>query len=692
MPFDSMEIPALHRDMTVRAETANEAERTVDLVWTTGATVRRRRFFEDDFDEQLIVTPQAVRLERLNAGAPLLNAHNGFSLDGVIGVVVENSVRIENGRGTATIRFSERDDVEPIFRDIVAGIIRNVSVGYRVHKYEIEKRDGAPELWRAVDWEPYEISAVPIGADSGAQFRSAERAETNPCVIARNDETAVQPALRKDASPMTKKTPAAGTEGGEDNETRALQQEPDTTAIDAARAGGQKAERERLDAIDDLAKRHLLGAEWIKRMKDSTKSVLEIRSDAIDEIAKRDDRDEGQRQISDPSARITRSAEEKFMEGASNAIICRAGQEATVRRAAGPNAPRLDPGEMRGLRLVDFARASLDFRGERVNVLATPEQIVRRALELSHPNLQSRGAGAGYQNAGDFGTLLENVMHKILLGAYAVTPDTWSRFCKIGSVSDFRAHNRYRLGSFGTLDSLSENGEFKNKKIPDGEKYTITAGTKGNMIALTRQAIINDDLGAFSDLATMFGRAAKLSIESDVYALLALNAGLGPLLSDGVALFNAAAHKNEAIAGAISVAVFDDARVKMKSQKDVSGNEVLDLIPSILVVPAGSGGNARVIVDAVYDPDTANKLQKPNMVKGIVSDIVDTARLSGTRFYMFADPNVSPVLEVAFLNGQQEPFLDSEEGWRTDGIEWKVRIDYGTAGQDYRGAITGAGV
>ena len=93
--------------------------------------------------------------------------------------------------------------------------------------------------------------------------------------------------------------------------------------------------------------------------------------------------------------------------------------------------------------------------------------------------------------------LLESTMHKALQAAYAVAPDTWSRWCVTGTVSDFREHSRYRVGSIGNLDKLTEAGEFKNKKIPDGEKATITAGTKGNTINLTRQAIINDDLGAF---------------------------------------------------------------------------------------------------------------------------------------------------------------------------------------------------
>ena len=140
MPKTTIELPALSREAHLRAETVNEAARTVEIVWTSGATVRRNRLFQDAIDEELSVAPDAVRLERLNAGAPFLNTHRAGSLESVLGVVEAGSARIENGLGTATIRFSERAEVEPVFRDIAAGIIRNVSVGYRVHRYDIEKR------------------------------------------------------------------------------------------------------------------------------------------------------------------------------------------------------------------------------------------------------------------------------------------------------------------------------------------------------------------------------------------------------------------------------------------------------------------------------------------------------------------------------------------------------------------------
>lgn len=184
----------------------------------------------------------------------------------------------------------------------------------------------------------------------------------------------------------------------------------------------------------------------------------------------------------------------------------------------------------------------------------------------------------------------------------------------------------------------------------------------------------------FSGLAVDLGRAAKLTIEIDVYALLNSN----PNMNDGNPLFSAE-HGNLAQNGAApGVAPFDAIRVAMAQQMDVSGKEFLDIRPSILLLPIALGGAARVVNGSQYDPDAVNKLQRPNIVNGMFADIVDTPRLTGTAYYAFADPNVAPALEVVFLNGVTEPFTDSQDGWRVDGVEWKVRHDYGVGAVNYR--------
>lgn len=370
-----------------------------------------------------------------------------------------------------------------------------------------------------------------------------------------------------------------------------------------------------------------------------------------------------------PNVETVEDEGDKRMTAMTTALMVRAG---VVNDAATKASLKSNP--FRGHKLLDLARASLE-RGNIKSAGMGQMEIV---------------AAAFTQGTSDFPVLLENVMHKTLQARYALAALTWNRFCATGSVSDFRAHNRYRTGSFGVLDAVNELGEFTNKSIPDGEKATITAATKGNIINLSRQAVINDDLGSFVGLAGMLGQAAARTVEVDVYAMLAQNGGLGPTMLDGLTLFHAT-HANIGTASALTMDGIEADRVLMASQLDVSGNDYLDLRPSVLLVPIGQGGKARTVNQSQYDADATNKLQKPNIVNGLFSDIVDTPRLAGTRRYLFANAGEAPVLEVAFLDGASEPYLEMQDGFDVDGARWKVRLDYGVAAVDYRGAVTNAG-
>jgi hypothetical protein len=129
----------------------------------------------------------------------------------------------------------------------------------------------------------------------------------------------------------------------------------------------------------------------------------------------------------------------------------------------------------------------------------------------------------------------------------------------------------------------------------------------------------------------------------------------------------------------------------MSKQTNVGGNDFLDLRPDVWLGNTSLGGAARVINDSQYDPDAANKLQKPNMVRGLVREVIDTPRLPGGAYYFLADKNICPTVEVAFLDGNQTPYLELQNGFTVDGAVWKVRLDYGVAAMDYRGAVKNAG-
>lgn len=167
----------------VKPESINEAARTVDVVFSTGAAVRRRRWTGWDtsvpFDEVLTISRAAVNLERLLAGAPALDSHSTWSSYSQVGVV--ERAWIEGADALATIRFPSAG-IDPasdrMFGLVKERIIRNVSVGYTLDKVRVVAPEKAGEVEQRIAerWTPYEISWVTVPADAGAQTRSVEPA------------------------------------------------------------------------------------------------------------------------------------------------------------------------------------------------------------------------------------------------------------------------------------------------------------------------------------------------------------------------------------------------------------------------------------------------------------------------------------------------------------------------------------
>lgn len=191
------EIPRLTREVSVVPGSVNEEAREIDVVWTTGAEVRRFDWWTGEvWLERLSMDPKHVDLRRLNSGAPVLWDHDPRKQ---IGCVVRGSARIEGGRGLARLRFSKRDEVTPLWQDISGGIREKFSVGYDVLKYEEEYRDGALYSRRAVDWEPAELSTVAMPADIGAEVMRQKRgaaAPTHPCAFVIRSGTPMPSALK----------------------------------------------------------------------------------------------------------------------------------------------------------------------------------------------------------------------------------------------------------------------------------------------------------------------------------------------------------------------------------------------------------------------------------------------------------------------------------------------------------------
>lgn len=175
--------------------------RTVECIWTTGATVRRTRWSGWDtvvpFDEELVVSDEAIDLSRLKLGAPLLDSHAAWSLDMVRGVV--EKAWLVDGKGYAILRFPEKgtdEKADRLFELVRQNIIRNISVGYSINQARIIEPEKKGEIERRIieRWTPHELSFVTIPADPKAQVRSDEVRTFPVAIIGRAIPTAISPA------------------------------------------------------------------------------------------------------------------------------------------------------------------------------------------------------------------------------------------------------------------------------------------------------------------------------------------------------------------------------------------------------------------------------------------------------------------------------------------------------------------
>lgn len=424
------------------------------------------------------------------------------------------------------------------------------------------------------------------------------------------------------------------------------------------RALAAKSERARIARINEVGQRAHIDAETIKRFIDNGTPAEEASKELIRMWSEKVDS-----QSASVHIEAGLSSEDKFRAGAVAALAHRAGFE------------KDDPSnEFRGKSLHELGARALEMKGHKVSGLTRSE--VAGMLLRGH-------------STSDFPLLLADVANKSLQNAYGVYPAIWNRIANVSSVSDFKTINMIRMGSFSSLDTIIEGAEYTQGTFSE-EREQLRAVTKGKFIQMTRQMIINDDLSGFSRMASMLGRAAARTVNADVLGVLTANA----TMSDGTALFHAD-HANLAGSGAaISVASLGAARAAMRKQKDASGLDASNIMPRFLLVPVGKEDMAREIVTSPYNTDTAAQL-KPNSIKSwspleVISDpLLDDN--SATAWYLIAEPMDASLLEIHFLDGQQTPYVASEEEFMTDAVRWKVRMDYGVAANDYRGGYKNGG-
>jgi phage head maturation protease len=693
-------MPALYRgDVSFRIKSWNEEQRTVDLIWTTGARVRRRDW-EGEFDEELEISAEAVDLSRLNSGkAPLLNSHDAFTLNDVIGVVEEAWIQGPKGRmeGRARVRFSDRDEVKPIIKDVRDGIIRNVSVGYSVQRWEKrqEKGDDVPVM-RAVRWLPMEISLVPIPADHNSFVRSGERdmfeteivtVEEDEMTTRQNADTAESAVADEvvDTQPNVEdkvETPAvvaAGSDPAIETRGASVQPEAREPATDAA-ADAANAERERCAGILLTCRKLGLPLEHAERLIADKTPLDQARANLIDLNAAH------AQGTAVTSASMVRDGGETRARAMIDGLLFRIGHTSKPSDAAREHG-------YQHTRLVDLAREVLEENGVRTRGLSQM-QVAELALRPGY----TRMSGALHTTS-DFAYVLSSVINTTLRDAYNQAPATFRAWARRATAPDFRNINRVQLSGAQRLKLLGEHGEYQRGTFTDSqESYRVF--TYGQIVGITRHIVVNDYLDAFGRVPTALAQSAA-SLESDlVYAILLQNANM----ADGVPLF-AAGHGNLAgTSGPVAVDTLNEAYAAMAIQSNVNGSP-MGLSPTYLLNPPVQRATVENMLSTPLTPRTPDD-GVPGYMRALTP--VTEARLqtgitiegpqgpttiagSTTAWYLLASTGMIDTVEYAYLEGNEGMYTETRNGFEIDGLEVKCRLDFGAKAIDYRGMFKNNG-
>ncbi|MBU8543989.1 MULTISPECIES: prohead protease/major capsid protein fusion protein [Roseomonadaceae] len=613
----------------------------VDVVWSTGAAVRRFDWWDGTYyDEELDLA--GADLSRFQAGAPLLLDH-WAEVRNLVGSIAPGSARVEGNQGTARLRFDRTSEEGQMAEaKVAAGHLRHVSIGYRVQTWEKIEAQGQVPRWIARAWIPHEVSFVPVPADAGAGTRSACGAPPQP-----------EPTT-------TTRAPGAHIPEG---------QMPDETQTPAAPAtetpeDARKAERARSAEIRKRARALNLGEPLIDEMCDSGLTVEQAAMRMTDELAKRTPAPPPANPRVEMGQDHTDPAEIRTAMAQAIAAAHQPSFKVTHARAA----------EYRGWRPSDMAAELLRARGERV--------IPKAREELADLAFGTRNM----LGTTDFPLLMAAATNMMLMADYMQATPTYRRIFAQRNFNDFKEHQFLQAGDFPQLLELGEHGEIKSGAMSE-KKEVVSLKTFARRISVTRKLLVNDSLGAFADFGRLIGRRVLDFENATAFAKLAENSGAGPTLLEGAAAMMTTGRGNRATSGgAIDVTTISAGRTAMMGFTSLDGLK-LNIVPRILLTGPAYLTVAEQFTAAGVQPAEAAKV---NPFAGRLEPVAD-ANVTGNKWYLFAEPGQHPAFVYGYLGGQQGPMVAAGPQRGVDGFEVEVKLDFAVGGIDWRSAYFNPG-
>jgi hypothetical protein len=643
MSETTKKISQLSRRALIAPQSFNEETREFECIYSTDTPVLLNKW-EGAFYE--VLSQKGQRLERFQNGIPFLNNHRqgGNVGESVLGIC-SNPI-IENSRSICKVKISDREDLQSIRQDIKDGILRNISCGYRVYSYEEKPRAEGETIptYIATDWEVMENSLVSIPADANAQIRS-ELTEENEVIINKSDTKMAD----ENKKPEDKKVVASPE--SIQNE-RAQIQTPNTEKIVQKAI---EAERQRCLEIRSAVSKARLGIEIAETLISEGKTVDQSRAQILEEWAKKDP-------TPAPTVKSVADGEDKMRAAMIDGLLSRAGQT--------PENPAPGFEDFRGKSLLRMAETHLVSRG------VNPSQMTNRQIVTQ--SMQSRGL----HSVSDFPIILGDTINRTLRSAYEYQERTFTEFCSREDHPDFRGVTRAQIsGLIGDFDEVLEGGEYKAGSMADaGETYKVAKF--GRTIGLPFEALINDDLSAFTRIPRAIAAKAAQKQSDLVYAILTEN----PNMADGNALFSVAHLNLAAAGGAITVATLGAARASMRKQKGLNG-DFINVQATYLIVGPDKETEAQQVINATI---VATKTADTNIFRGSLQIIVDP-RIIGNQWFLSSTPMAVDTIEFGFLQGEPELFTEQNVGFEVDSLIVKARMVFAAKAIDHRGLYKNPG-